>query len=183
VSVDGDVLLGDSAAVRGSVSGAQITVSGAVLGDLRATEAVMVQNGARVQGDIVAPRIGIADGGLVRGNVRTEGEASLAPAARRTGFGTRPFGGFGPQRPGMVPARSTELRSIERPDARGASGGGTERSSEARAAETRPVDTRPSEAKNKSEGEGPSTKSAAEPPPPIVPVLPKGARGKKKNRS
>src|SRR5262245_41724371 len=113
VSVEGDVLLGDGAAVRGNVSGAQLTVRGAVQGDLRGSAAVLVQNGARVVGEITAPRIGIADGGLVRGNVRTEGEAQLAPAARRPAFGTRPFAGFGQPRPQAAAPRTVEHRPIE----------------------------------------------------------------------
>jgi cytoskeletal protein CcmA (bactofilin family) len=161
VTVDGDVLLGEAAAVRGNVSGAQLTVSGAVQGDLRGTEAVLVQNGARVVGEIIAPRIGIADGGLVRGNVRTEGEPQLTPAARRPAFGTRPFAGFGSSRP--VPAvapRTVEHRPIE----------------------PRAVEARASEPKSRPEGD-PAAKATPEPPPPVVPALPKGAKGKKKNRS
>ena len=160
VTVDGDVLLGDGAAVRGNVSGAQLTVSGAVQGDLRGSEAVLVQNGARVVGEIVAPRIGIADGGLVRGNVRTEGEAQLVPAARRPAFGARPFGGFPSARAAAPVQRAVEHRPIE----------------------PRAVEARPSEPKSRPEGD-PAAKSTPEPPPPVVPALPKGAKGKKKNRS
>jgi len=161
VTVEGDVLLGDGAAVRGNVSGAQLTVSGAVQGDLHGSEAVLVQNGARVVGEIVAPRIGIADGGLVRGNVRTEGEPQLAPVARRPAFGARPFGSsFGAARAVAPAPRVTEHRPIE----------------------PRAVEARPSEPKSRPEGD-PAAKSSPEPPPPVVPALPKGAKGKKKNRS
>ncbi|MCE7891006.1 MAG: hypothetical protein DYH12_15135, partial [Sorangiineae bacterium PRO1] len=66
VQVDGDVAIGEDGAVNGSVSGAQILVAGQVAGDLTGSEAVMLERGARVVGDLVAPRIGIADGALVR---------------------------------------------------------------------------------------------------------------------
>jgi cytoskeletal protein CcmA (bactofilin family) len=82
VSVNGDVVLGESSAVKGNVSGARISLAGAVQGDIQGTDAVLVERGARVVGDLLAPRIGIASGALVRGNVRTEGEPEL-PAMRR----------------------------------------------------------------------------------------------------
>jgi cytoskeletal protein CcmA (bactofilin family) len=163
VSVEGDVLLGDSAAVRGNITGTQLTISGAVMGDLRGSEAVLVESGARVVGDLLAPRIGIAEGALVRGHVRTEGEPALtAPAARRPGPAQRPVSSFSAPRP-VVPsiARTSEPRATDR---------------EPRPAERAEVKAQPVE--------GPATKSSPEhePPPPIVPVLPKNARGKKKSR-
>jgi cytoskeletal protein CcmA (bactofilin family) len=86
VSVSGDVRLGEHAAVKGSVTGADLRIAGAVAGDLHGSGSVLLESGARVVGDISAPRIGIADGALVRGNVRTDGEATpraRAASARR----------------------------------------------------------------------------------------------------
>jgi cytoskeletal protein CcmA (bactofilin family) len=167
VTVEGDVLLGDSAAVRGNISGTQLTISGAVMGDLRGTEAVLVESGARVVGDLLAPRIGIAEGALVRGNVRTEGEPALTPQqARRPAPAQRPVSAFSAPRP-VVPSitRPSEPRATDR--------------------EPRPAERAPERAEVKAQPvESPATKSSPEnePPPPIVPVLPKNARGKKKSR-
>jgi cytoskeletal protein CcmA (bactofilin family) len=167
VSVEGDVLLGDSAAVRGNITGTQLTISGAVMGDLRGSEAVLVESGARVVGDLLAPRIGIAEGALVRGNVRTEGEPALTPQqARRPGPAQRPVSSFSAPRP-VVPSitRPSESRATDR--------------------EPRPAERTPERAEVKAQPvEGAATKSSPEhePPPPIVPVLPKNARGKKKSR-
>jgi cytoskeletal protein CcmA (bactofilin family) len=167
VTVEGDVLLGESAAVRGNISATQLTISGAVMGDLRGTEAVLVESGARVVGDLLAPRIGIAEGALVRGNVRTEGEPAFVPQqARRPGPAQRPVSSFSAPRP-VVPSitRPSEPRATDR--------------------ESRPVERAPERAEVKAQPvEGQATKSSPEhePPPPIVPVLPKNARGKKKSR-
>jgi len=163
VNVEGDVLLGDSAAVRGNVTGTQLTISGAVMGDLRGSEAVLVESGARVVGDLLAPRIGIAEGALVRGNVRTEGEPALAPAqARRPAPAQRPASSFSAPRP-VVPsiARPSEPRATDR---------------EPRQAERVEVKAQPVE------GQAAKSSPEHEAPPPIVPVLPKNARGKKKSR-
>jgi cytoskeletal protein CcmA (bactofilin family) len=167
VSVEGDVLLGDGAAVRGNITGTQLTISGAVMGDLRGSEAVLVESGARVVGDLLAPRIGIAEGALVRGNVRTEGEPALAPQqARRACPAQRPVSSFSAPRP-VVPSitRPSEPRATDR--------------------EPRTPERAPERAEVKAQPvEGSATKSSPEhePPPPIVPVLPKNARGKKKSR-
>jgi cytoskeletal protein CcmA (bactofilin family) len=163
VNVEGDVLLAESAAVRGSISGTQLTISGAVMGDLRGSEAVLVESGARVVGDLLAPRIGIAEGALVRGNVRTEGEPALAPpAARRPAPAQRPASSFS--------AARMAVPSITRP-------------SEPRATDREPRTVERAEVKAQAvEAAAAKSSPEHEPPPPIVPVLPKNARGKKKSR-
>jgi cytoskeletal protein CcmA (bactofilin family) len=74
IEVTGDVALGPDAEVQGNISGASIAIAGIVSGDLTGTEAVMIEAGAKVIGDLRAPRIGIGDGAQVRGSVET-GEA------------------------------------------------------------------------------------------------------------
>jgi cytoskeletal protein CcmA (bactofilin family) len=90
VVMGGDVSVGDSGAVRGNISAAKISVQGAVQGDLRGSEAVLLERGARVVGDLSAPRIGIGNGALVRGSVRTEGEPALSPNKRSPAAAFKP---------------------------------------------------------------------------------------------
>ncbi|MBN2196916.1 MAG: polymer-forming cytoskeletal protein [Polyangiaceae bacterium] len=80
VSTDGDVEVGPEAQIRGSVSGATLRVAGAVAGDLTGGVAVLLENGARVVGDLSAPRIGVTEGALVRGNVETGPSDGARPA-------------------------------------------------------------------------------------------------------
>lgn len=92
VSVSGELVVGEEAAVRGSVSGSHITCSGAIQGDVRGSEAVLLERGARVVGDLTAPRIGVATGALVKGLVRTDGEPALgAPRRPATAGAARPI--------------------------------------------------------------------------------------------
>ncbi|HWP06367.1 MAG TPA: polymer-forming cytoskeletal protein [Polyangiaceae bacterium] len=91
VSVNGELVIGEDGAVRGSVSGSHITCSGAVQGDVRGSEAVLLERGARVVGDLTAPRIGVATGALVKGLVRTDGEPALGAARRPATGGARPI--------------------------------------------------------------------------------------------
>jgi cytoskeletal protein CcmA (bactofilin family) len=89
VAVDGDLSIGEGALIKSDVSGRRVTVSGAVAGNVTASEAIVLEAGARVVGDLGAPQIGIRPGALVRGMVSThgaghEGALAAAPAVART---------------------------------------------------------------------------------------------------
>ncbi|MCK6537015.1 MAG: polymer-forming cytoskeletal protein [Polyangiaceae bacterium] len=158
VQVDGDVAIGEDGAVNGNVSGAQILVAGQVGGDLTGTEAVMLERGARVIGDLVAPRIGIAEGALVRGRVRTEGE----PTA--------------PRRAAVVPTR------------RGGDSGFVAKPKPVLAASPKPAAAAPAKAAPAPAPAAPApvavpiaaAEPPAGPPAPVVPSLGKGVKAKKK---
>ena len=81
VGVTGDLALGPDAAVVGAVSGARITIAGSVEGDVTATDAVVITETGKVIGDLTAPRIGMSEGALVRGGVKTDGVPRPAPRA------------------------------------------------------------------------------------------------------
>jgi cytoskeletal protein CcmA (bactofilin family) len=72
VGITGDLSLGPDAVVVGTVSGARIVIGGSVQGDVTASEAVVITETGRVVGDLTAPRIGMSEGALVRGSVRSE---------------------------------------------------------------------------------------------------------------
>ncbi len=78
VTMTGQVIVAADAAVRGNVSATEIQVTGSIAGNLTASDALLLNTGARVVGDLAGARIGIAEGALVRGLVRTEGEPPLA---------------------------------------------------------------------------------------------------------
>ncbi len=82
VAVDGQVAVESEGLVGANVSARRLVVRGAVKGDLTGEEVVRLEEGARVVGDVKAPRVAIAPGALVRGYVQT-GEAQAAP--RRAG--------------------------------------------------------------------------------------------------
>lgn len=86
VDVAGDLSLGSSARVRiesGALKGSRVTVRGALAGNVEGEVAVVLEEGARVVGDLSAPSIGIRPGGLLRGYVSTEGSDSEAPTKNR----------------------------------------------------------------------------------------------------
>lgn len=85
ISVGGEVTIADGALVKADVSGRRITVRGAVAGNLTGEEAVRLEGGARVVGDVRAASIGISEGALLRGNVQTEKATAQRPTVRASG--------------------------------------------------------------------------------------------------
>ena len=99
VTMTGQVIVAADAAVKGNVSATEIQVTGNVAGNLTASDVLMLNTGARVVGDLAGVRIGIAEGALVRGLVRTEGEPPLAKQAPAAA--ARPA--LSPARPAVAP--------------------------------------------------------------------------------
>ena len=150
VSMTGEVLVGETGAVLGQISAGRVSVSGAVQGDLRGTEAVLLERGAKVVGDLSSPRIGIANGALVRGSVRTEGEP--APTANKRVVEAA--------MPAPPPAQKS-APFVAKPVAK--------------------VEPRPVAQPLVAAAPAPRQKEPERrPPPPVLPSLGKGAKGKKK---
>jgi cytoskeletal protein CcmA (bactofilin family) len=83
IAVAGDVTVDSQGIVGAGVRGRRLIVRGAVKGDLVGDESILLESGARVVGDVRAPRIAIAPGALVRGYVQTgDADASGTRAAR-----------------------------------------------------------------------------------------------------
>jgi cytoskeletal protein CcmA (bactofilin family) len=62
--------IGSGAAVKADLSAKTITISGSVNGNLTATEGIDLRASASVMGDIVTPRLTMADGAVVKGKVQ-----------------------------------------------------------------------------------------------------------------
>ena len=95
IAIDGDILVGATGRVGSALVANHIVIRGAVRGDVTALLSVALEDGARVLGDVRAPRVSIADGALVRGHDEAgEGASGLkkAPAQTpaRASFGAAP---------------------------------------------------------------------------------------------
>ncbi len=87
INVDGEVTVDRDGLVSANIEARIVIVRGAVKGDIIAQELVALEAGARVVGDLKAPRVSIAHGALVRGQVQAGGGVSSGklisrPAAR-----------------------------------------------------------------------------------------------------
>jgi cytoskeletal protein CcmA (bactofilin family) len=160
VSVEGDVTIEAEGLVAAGVSGRRVVVRGAVKGDVTAEDAIRLEEGARVVGDLRAPRVAITRGALIRGHVATGGGAEARPARAQAGA----------ERPGRQPhAAPARVSPPARPVA----------------APPEPVAAPPRRAAPPSLLAGGSTSPRPEkgPPPPVVPALRKGTKGTMKKRA
>ena len=83
VAVGGELVVESQGLVAANLSARRVIVRGAVKGDLVAEEAILLEDGARVVGDVRAPRVAITPGALVRGYVQTAGSDGAARHVHR----------------------------------------------------------------------------------------------------
>ena len=80
--------VGTNGRIKAQVSAKAIVVLGSVTGNLNATEKVDIKESGSVEGDIVAPRVAIADGSHFRGSIdmqrSSKPEPKPAPAPAST---------------------------------------------------------------------------------------------------
>jgi cytoskeletal protein CcmA (bactofilin family) len=78
---DQGLTIGPDADIRADIVARTVTIHGTVIGNIRASDKVDIRDTGRIDGDLVSPRIILADGALVRGRVDTLSDTS-APAAK-----------------------------------------------------------------------------------------------------
>ena len=61
--------IGPNGKIKAQIFARSVVVLGAVIGNITASEKVDIRDGGSVEGDLVAPRVGISEGALFRGSV------------------------------------------------------------------------------------------------------------------
>jgi cytoskeletal protein CcmA (bactofilin family) len=165
IVVGGDVTVDTHGMAGAGVRGRRLVVRGAVRGDLVGEEAVLLEDGARVVGDVRAPRVAIAPGALVRGFVQTGEPSAGAARNARPQVVARPA-----PAPALKPALASAMRAAPvtvTPAVAASSKPATKEASAAHAANNTSANAAP-----------------RRPPPPVVPALKKakGQIAKRKER-
>jgi cytoskeletal protein CcmA (bactofilin family) len=75
---DHGLILGAGAAVKANLTARTILISGAVIGNVTATERIDLHASGSVEGDISTPRLVMVDGAVVKGKVATRGNRGAA---------------------------------------------------------------------------------------------------------
>jgi cytoskeletal protein CcmA (bactofilin family) len=78
--------VGANGRIKAQVSAKAIVVFGQVTGNLAATEKVDIKENGSVEGDIVAPRVAIADGSHFRGSIDMQKKEPTSSVDRALGF-------------------------------------------------------------------------------------------------
>jgi cytoskeletal protein CcmA (bactofilin family) len=159
----GEVTIASGALIKSDVVGARLVVAGAVSGNLDGSELIVLEQGARVVGNLSAPTIGIRPGALVRGHVET-GEGGSTRGAR-------------PARPAAKAQPIARASAAKPPPPSGAQRyqGPGAKAPAPRASERGPAKAPPPK--------GPQPKGKAAPPPPVLPALAKRTRKAAKRRA
>ena len=79
---DHELLLGAGSELKANVNARSVLIGGKVEGDITATERVQIQSTGVLLGDVVAPRLIIQDGGMIKGKADVAGTRA-ASAARQ----------------------------------------------------------------------------------------------------
>jgi cytoskeletal protein CcmA (bactofilin family) len=72
--------IGPHAEIKAAIAAKAVVVMGAVTGNVTAGERIEIQNTGSVNGDVVSPRLAIADGGSLRGKVQMPQTRASQPA-------------------------------------------------------------------------------------------------------
>lgn len=70
IRIEGEVTIEGSARIRGEVHGRDVRVRGTIVGDVYASESIVLEEEARVVGDLTAPRVSLARGARLRGQMK-----------------------------------------------------------------------------------------------------------------
>jgi cytoskeletal protein CcmA (bactofilin family) len=76
-----ELLLGPGSEVKADVNARSVLVGGRLEGDVTATERIQIQATGVLLGDVVAPRLTIHDGGMLRGKADVAGVRKKPEAA------------------------------------------------------------------------------------------------------
>jgi cytoskeletal protein CcmA (bactofilin family) len=83
--VDGSVVITESGKVQGEVHARTVEVGGKMVGNVVGRESVAILANGSLEGDVVSPRMSIADGAFFKGRVEMSGEDAAKPANRPAG--------------------------------------------------------------------------------------------------
>lgn len=113
--------IGKEGKVKAGVYAKSIAVDGETKGDLYATECVSVHANARVQGNIIAPRVSIVEGAHFKGSIEMDPAAvekalrkSTASNDDKTGTRKQPGKAANPQGATDMPAKDTGTKANQR---------------------------------------------------------------------
>ena len=80
-----ELTIGPNGRITAQVAAKTIVVQGKVTGDITATERVDIRDNGSVDGDLVAPRVAIADGAHFRGSIDMQRQGAKGAAEKQSG--------------------------------------------------------------------------------------------------
>jgi cytoskeletal protein CcmA (bactofilin family) len=81
LNLEGSVVIGESGIVKGEIQARTVQVSGKMVGNVVGRESVSILGNGSVEGDVVSPRMSIADGAFFKGRVEMGGGEKAGPGS------------------------------------------------------------------------------------------------------
>lgn len=86
---DQNLIVGPNGSIKADIMAKNITIAGEVVGNMTAEEKVEIKDSGRLNGNITAPRIAIADGAFFKGSVEMEKKVTSVAKERQREDGIR----------------------------------------------------------------------------------------------
>ena len=77
------VIVGENAVVKGDIRGSNVVIAGRVNGDVTATEKLEILHTGRLYGDIITPKIAMAEGVVFEGTCEMEKHLQESAAVKK----------------------------------------------------------------------------------------------------
>lgn len=74
--------IGETGHVKADVRAEYIAVEGRVTGDLNGSKSVKVRESAKINGNIISPKVSLVEGATFNGKIDMDGDAAVNPAAK-----------------------------------------------------------------------------------------------------
>lgn len=107
IHLDSRVVVGSGGFVHGQIQARAVQVGGKVTGNIRGTERVEVLASGSLEGDVMAPRVVIAEGAFFKGKVEMTDKVATKPQAKTEGGGEKAPAKNGPETASETPERSS----------------------------------------------------------------------------
>lgn len=78
IDLDGTLVVGARGRVQANVKARVVRIAGSVIGNIEAIERVELASSGRIEGDVLAPRVSIAEGGFCQGRIEMTRARSAA---------------------------------------------------------------------------------------------------------
>lgn len=82
IRLDSNLTVGREGRVQGDISARHVRIGGRVVGNVEGREKVEILDSGRLEGDVVAPRVVLAEGAFFKGKVQMSGTGSPRAGAK-----------------------------------------------------------------------------------------------------
>jgi len=83
IALESRVVVGSKGQVEGEIQARSVEVGGKVVGNVRGLERVEVLASGRLEGDVISPRVVIAEGAFFKGKVEMTDKAAVGPVPEK----------------------------------------------------------------------------------------------------